>query len=425
MGKRSALGLLATAIAGVCVLAACSAIPKGDPSSASYDAFDQHDFDAVKVISSGNSAQSDLAAATLLSMLGRDEEAAVALSLIIENERDAAIVSRARRSLSGVFVRQGKFREAAEAMRANIAIQDETGVEADRSSADFFDAVSSVGKMTRSGQHSGTIELLRDKAGLPRISVDVNGVQDDAIIDTGAALSTVTVSMANNMGLRQLGSGVDIGGSTGKSVSAGLAVADKVTVGGSVFVNVPFVVVPDEAMSFSQFDYHVTSIIGLPILSRLGRIEFSKANDREMLSFQPSLSAASADEANMTTSGWEIVALGSLNEANVRQRFFLDTGARTSEVYDFAADTTPGLLNELQSKSRTQGGLGEVVESEHISVRSVRYALGGREFIHGPVFVVDDNGSFRHGSVGQDILSRFDKVTIDFGRMVIEFGSCE
>ncbi len=288
MRKRSAFGLLTTAIAGACFLAACSAIPKDDRSTGSYDAFDQHDFDAVALIASGNSAQRNLAAATLLSMLGRDEDAATALTAIIEIEPDAAIVSCARRSLSGVFVRQGKFGEAAEAMRANFSIQDETGVEADPTAADFFDALSAIGKMIRSGQVSGSVDLLRDKAGLPRISVNVNGVQDNAIIDTGAAISTVTISMANKMGLRRLGSEVDVAGSTGKSVSAGLAVADRVTVGGSEFVIVPFIVVPDEALSFPQFDYYVTSIIGLPILSRLGHIEFSKTNEQETFSFRPS-----------------------------------------------------------------------------------------------------------------------------------------
>ncbi len=119
------------------------------------------------------------------------------------------------------------------------------------------------------------------------------------------------------------------------------------------------------------------------------------------------------------------MTFGSLNESNVRQRFFLDTGARTSEVYDFAADTVPGLLNDPQSKSLTQGGLGEVVESEQISVQTVRYSFAGQDFDHGPIFVVDDKGSFRHGSIGQDILGRFDKVTIEFGRMVIELGSSE
>lgn len=382
-------------------------------------AFDVHDFDEVRDLAGENSTRGLLARAVLLSMQGRDSEAAASLEIFIRRVEDPWLVARARRALSGVLIRQGEYAKAAAAMQANFDVQGTTGVNVDSGSLAFFSALGSVGPMLLGGPDSDSVDIDRDKAGLATIPVKINGMAAAAVLDTGAPLSTVNVTQANAMGLRQLGSDVQVAGATNYSVKAGLAVADTLSIGERAFRNVPFIVVPDESMAFPQFDYIITTIVGLPIIYRLGRIEIGRDVGQETLSFTRSDTTPDPAKMNVLTSGWDLVALGVLNDAPRQQRFLLDTGANTSEIYKLATETVPGLIDGLSHQNRTQGGLGETVVHEETSIESVTLRFGGQTFSHGPIFLVDDNGSARHGAIGQDILSRFDSVILDFGAMTL------
>lgn len=386
-------------------------------------AIDEHDFDRLISLLDKNRLPPEttqLATGITASMLGEDQKAAGLLSSLAKDTADMKIKARALRSLSGVMVRQGRYNDAAKAMSEIRAMSDADGVTIDDQSYAFFTAMSPVPRMEVVPVANGKTSVLRDKADLARIEISVNGVSDFAVFDTGAAFSTLTVSTAQKMGLQNLGAAVDVGGSTNVTVQSGIAVADRLEVGGFVFKNVPFIIVPDESMSFPEQDYYVTSILGLPVIRALGRIVWERSVDGESVSFSSQPVAPDPKNANMITSGWEHVVLARVNESRNRLRFFLDSGARKSSFFRSASVAVPTLLEGAEESTRSVGGLGGVIEEQNVTViPAYEMTLGETKFEAGPVSMSRDNGSFRHGVIGQDILSSFKRVEMDFNAMAL------
>lgn len=386
--------------------------------SSPFEPFDQHDYEVLVRLADGSGETARLAAAVVSSMRYQDRVAQAALETLIEESGDPAIVSRARRSLSGVHVRQGRYAEAAAVMKQILQMPDAGEVAPDPGAVAFFSALGAGPPMGRQGARSGRVVIRRDAASLPRVDITVNDVPDQTIVDTGAALSVVTVSTANRMHLQQLGVEVRVGGATGQQVSSGLAMADELRLGDTVFLNVPFVVVADDAMHFPDAGYQASSILGLPILVALERLVFSRADDGEILEFGPSDERLDPAAVNLITSGWEMVVLARVGGAPVRHRLQLDTGARVSVLYRMIADSLPGLLADATVQQSRIGGLGgELITRERPVVDSLAMQIGGREVDLAAIPVEDDNGSFRHGVLGQDILTRLPRLIIDFTAM--------
>lgn len=386
-------------------------------------AIDKHDYEELlshqKTGKDATEAQK-LAGAIIQSMLGNDERAEKELQALEAGSGNPAIDARALRALSGVMVRMGRYADAAKAMRRIREMDDSDGVTIDDQSYAFFNAMSPIPRMGVEIADNHGAEISRDKAGLPRIPIAVNGVTDHAIFDTGAAFSTVTTTMANKMKLRQLGAEVDVGGSTNTSVQSGIAIADRVRLGGAEFTNVPIIVVPDESMSFPEQQYFVTSILSLPVIRALGRIEWSHSENKEHVRFGVAKAQPTPDTANMITSGWQMVILAHINESKERLRFFLDTGAVKSAFYSLAKEAAPSLMDEAETGTSRVGGLGGVIEEqETIVIPSYRIKVSGSEIETGPSTMQLDDGSFRHGAIGQDTLRAFGGFVIDFGAMTL------
>ncbi|MEO1137417.1 MAG: retropepsin-like aspartic protease [Pseudomonadota bacterium] len=388
-----------------------------------FTAIDEHDYEKLLLLrkaEKGATEAQKLANAIVHSMLGDDARAEKELRALEAGSRDSAIDARALRALSGVMVRMGRYADTAKAMRHIREMDDSDGVTIDDQSYAFFNAMSPIPRMGVAVADTHDAEISRDKAGLPRIPISVNGVSDHAIFDTGAAFSTVTTTMANKMNLRQLGAEVDVGGSTNATVQSGIAIADRVRLGGAEFTNVPFIVVPDESMSFPEQQYFVTSVLGLPIIRSLGRIEWSKAENEEHIRFGVTKARPTVETANMITSGWEMVLLAHINQSKERLRFFLDTGAVKSAFYSHAKDAAPSLMDGAETGTRRVGGLGGVVEElETLVIPSYRIKIDSAEIEAGPSTMQLDDGSFRHGVIGQDTLQDFGDFIIDFGAMTL------
>lgn len=422
--RRILPGLAALLFLASCTQESSPAIEVADI----FQAVDRHDFEALAQYQDqyeppdGASALVD---GILTSMLGADRNAVEKLSALLEQETGPAIRARALRSLSGVYVRLGRYGDAAGAMAEIREMDDSDGVTIDDQSFAFFAALAGVAPMEVAYGGASDVDVTRDKAGLLRMPMTVNGITDDAIIDTGAAFSTATVSMANRMGMRQLGAAVEVGGSTERTVVSGIAIADRVEVGRITFRNAPFIVIPDESMSFPERDYAVSSIIGLPLIRAMERIAWRIEDEGGSFRIERSQRGPGLDTANMITSGWQQVVLARVNDGAARFRFFLDTGAQTGDFYQNAAELAPALFDNAETVTRRRGGLGGVTEEQQLlSVPTYEITIGDATVNAGPTDVIPDDGSFRHGVLGQDIFAQFDRIEIDFKEMTFRaFGA--
>ncbi|PWG74236.1 hypothetical protein DF186_18940, partial [Enterococcus hirae] len=80
-------------------------------------------------------------------------------------------------------------------------------------------------------------------------------------------------SEASRAGLSIREVGLQVATSTGKVVTADVAVADRLRVGGAEFRHVVFLVFPDELLTFPD-GTRISGLIGLPMIEALGEIRF-------------------------------------------------------------------------------------------------------------------------------------------------------
>lgn len=114
-------------------------------------------------------------------------------------------------------------------------------------------------------------ELARRPDG--RVPVQMGDSIRGYVFDTGANLSALMRSEADALGLEILPAGVEVGTSTGAKVTADVTVAPRVRLGDVELANVPFLVLPDAALTFTP-EFSIPGIIGFPVMNALGEVEF-------------------------------------------------------------------------------------------------------------------------------------------------------
>ena len=110
------------------------------------------------------------------------------------------------------------------------------------------------------------------EVGRTHVEVTIGDSVRDYAIDTGANLSVLIRSEAEGLGLEIREAGAEVLTATDVTVTADLAVADRVRLGGIELRNVVFLVLPDEALTFPNIV--IRGILGFPIVEALGEVRF-------------------------------------------------------------------------------------------------------------------------------------------------------
>lgn len=385
-------------------------------------AVDARDVGALERAAQSKSAPDDersLASGVLLALRGRDDAAVAALSRSAHRASSTdALRRRAFAALVDVRMRQGRYAQAAAAGDDAIKLGDtSTDIAMNR---DFSAALRSVSPMTGRATRREELETQRDAAGLPRAMLTVNGETVQAIVDTGAAFSTLNASTAARLHVRFVGPEVTVRSSTSDSVSAHLAVAAKLKFGSVEFENAVFIVFPDAALSFADGAYTIDAIVGLPILRRLGCIEFADGEkDRGHLYLGPVPPPTSAD-SNLILDGLQPIALLGVEGTDVRLRMLVDTGADKTQLKTLAVHDFPKLDASGKLDSFNIGGAGAVAtQHETPAIPKLPLKVFTAVVTLADVPVLAGNSSVLHGVLGQDLLDSQHGYTIDFDSMQI------
>ncbi len=96
------------------------------------------------------------------------------------------------------------------------------------------------------------------------------GVDPCYILDSGANYSTLIRSEAQRLKLKIIPAGVQVGSSNGTVVSADVAVAPTLLLGNVQYDNVVFLVMPDSAFTFK--DFQIPGILGYPVFAGMGAV---------------------------------------------------------------------------------------------------------------------------------------------------------
>jgi len=266
-------------------------------------------------------------------------------------------------------------------------------------------------------EHVGEVALReipyeRDKAGLMRSSISIDGHQQEVVVDTGASFSVLNASTAKRLNLRMLGE-ISVGSSVQQNVRSQVATAAHVEVGGTQFDDVVFLVLEDDQLAYPSIDYRIDAILGFPELHRLGKLHVT-ANKIVV----ESAAAYSEDRSNLVIAGTQSFVKVELNGICIP--LHVDTGADSSALTYLFRKEHPETIQALSSENRRIGGAGGITESKVLNWKSVHVKIGDR--VAPPVDVdVDSTEQVldpqRFGTIGRDVLST--GYAIDFKAMQI------
>jgi predicted aspartyl protease len=267
-------------------------------------------------------------------------------------------------------------------------------------------------------------EVHRDAVGMNRMAITVNGTTLDSVIDTGAGLSVLSAGTARQLGIPPVEGGVDVGNSVETTVPVRVAIVDRLEIAGNVLRNVPFLIIADEALSFTlpTGRYEIKAIVGLPVLRALGRVRIEAAGRFAVLGDAP---AGEAGAQNMYGVGDEIYVDVGLGGRPVALQ--LDTGAnRTSLTARYAAANAAAVA-ALATRNATNQGAGGARTQAVARWTDVPVAVGGRALVLPEITIAlpdaDRPPPQGNGLLGQDVLRRFDSYTMDFRAMRLSLGA--
>ena len=284
----------------------------------------------------------------------------------------------------------------------------------------LWNALRETASQTVSFDGDSTIQGTRDVAKLLNIPVEIGAVKDNFVFDTGAGLSTITVSTAQKLGLKIIEADVAVGSSTDIKVKSKLAVAPLVKIGSATIRHVVFLVLEDKAMSFPQANYQIHGIIGFPVIKSLGKISFAKDNQVSIFA----RSAGATGEQNLCLQGLTPIVAGF--HENKRLIFVFDTGAVSTDLYlPFFKSNEARITKDQTPQKMKIGGAGGFKEVTAYRLPEVELNIGGKIAKLKNTRVIteqtNENSLYYYGNLGQDLIKQFDKMTIDFRAMRIAF----
>ncbi|WP_149194650.1 aspartyl protease family protein [Luteimonas suaedae] len=271
-----------------------------------------------------------------------------------------------------------------------------------------------------------TVATRRDKVGLQRATMAVNGTDQEAVLDTGANLSVVSASTARRLGLRLLEGEASVGSGSRQAVATRLGVAERLEFAGLTLANVVFLVLDDAQLEMPvPGGYRIDAILGFPVMRALRRIRFD-ADGR--LTPEP---VADADDlpgdlpGNLRVVGSDLYVDVSVN--GIAVPLHLDTGAPHSSLSSRFAQRHASLLQGLPQERQRVGGAGGTTERRIATWPDVQVRLDGRETrLPGLAVAIADSADVETrnmGILGGDVLGAFASFTIDFTRMRFELGA--
>jgi len=263
------------------------------------------------------------------------------------------------------------------------------------------------------------IESFKDKIGLSNFPVEINDRKSSLPFDTGATLSVITASKAEELKLKIIKGTVNVESFTGQKVKVRLGVASQMRIANVNIHNVVFLVFDDKDLYLSPISFQINGLIGFPVITALKEITFARNGEV----FIPA-SVRRHFEQNMCFDGFTPLIAGTFK--GKRLTFSLDTGATKS---DFFPPFYKSYEDEIKSnyvpqteKIRGAGGYKEVVAYR---IKNLEMTFSGKEAHFSDIKVLTepilDNSRYFYGNVGRDLIGQFDRMTINFEFMSITF----
>src|SRR3984893_5089388 len=257
----------------------------------------------------------------------------------------------------------------------------------------------------------------RTAAGFVEVAVQAPNFSDHWILDTGANLSAVNRTVADQLGLKLSNASSTAQGSNGIFVRVHTAVIPEIQLGGAAMRNVAVLVFEDRDLVFPQMPYELHGSIGFPVLESLGRITFH-VNGK--LGAREPTRAEELGSSNLYLEGFTVLIQA--NVADEDHLMTLDTGATGTFM---AEQDYPRHKQELHAEDLRQlelVGAGRSTVLPAYLQHNVRFRMGGACVVLNNLVVLTEPTGLPDdfwGNVGQGTVRLFGSYTLDFRTMTL------
>jgi hypothetical protein len=259
----------------------------------------------------------------------------------------------------------------------------------------------------------------RDKVGLINVAVKTDADSYNFILDTRASISTISKSYADKLNLRFLPvTYEESSGITGKSFQAQLAVADSLFIGTLRINNVVFQVVPDQILSFPSINYAITGIVGFPVIKQWKELRINRNGTITIPRYpeKSDLDNLAFDESTMVVrfpTGLDTLS------------FHFDSGASTTELYsNYYTKYESSIIKNSTRQTVEHGSAGGMATSEDYILPEFSILVGRKRVTLEKVSIHTTPsypGQKYYGNIGQDLISQFEEMILNFEDMYIDF----
>lgn len=258
------------------------------------------------------------------------------------------------------------------------------------------------------------LKIQKDSAGLNTLETTVNNNALAFVFDTGANLSTTSLSVAKGFRMKIIPGAIEVGAITGNKVVAQLAVCDELKLGTIAFHHVIFLVLPDEALSFPQINYKINGILGFPVIEALKELRITQSGDIIV----PLEQSQRVKNSNMALS--RLTPLMLVDD----KHFSFDTGANKTLLYQrYYKENQDYIDKNYQLRKVNLGGAGGKKELDGYTI-NYTFNLGGKSVELSNINLLKEkieSNETVYGNMGQDLIQQFDMMIINFNKMFIRF----
>lgn len=240
------------------------------------------------------------------------------------------------------------------------------------------------------------------------------------IFDTGANISVIIESLAKSLKMKYLDSSLKVKGILGNDISAKVALASSMNFGNIELVNVVLLVFPDSALYFPEADFQIYGITGYPVISALGEIQRTRSNELIIPE-----EASKGSYSNLAMDYLTPLVEG-VNEEDTLI-FTFDTGASKTWLYEnyYKRNETSIKLKPKKTEI-VLGGVGSV-NTYQVFLIDFSLTIGTANLKLDSTILFSENINPEHnkysGNLGQDVVKSFDKMTLNFVDMFIQFSN--
>jgi hypothetical protein len=329
-----------------------------DPGADYARAYAAHDFFALKALVAADkgpdSEQKRFYAAAVLTAFNQPAAANKLIDGMLTHNIDTALMPFLLQMRMQNDSRIYDYAAALDAERTLIDLYERKGdprLEDAQNTLKLLTALSSVSP--QKVKRTGDSQIIMAADGRLGYCIPVTiGVDPCYILDSGANYSTLIRSEAERLKLKIIPAGIEVGTSTGAVVKADVAVAPSLLLGNVQYDDVVFLVMPDSAFTFK--DFQIPGILGFPVFAGMGSITTQRGHT---LVVPKTIPMKHVD--NIALDGNDILTRIQVGGHDVLCR--LDTGADHTAFYkpyyDLYKDEVEKASKKRQAKYGGAGGI--------------------------------------------------------------------